>query len=212
MFKSTIALFDRYRSHLDSHCGPEFIRDLGAEVKERLEQLDFIVSKVMRLEQTVTAVHRRFETTLKFHLEDLESRGVPFEAEPDVPFAPMTPEEMELQKNAVFEMSLLTESFYYIAGRIRTILRNAEAPIPGLTCFECEGVRNTRNHLLEHAEGKNSRVFSRSFGCGAIQGPVLKAIRSTGQKDIFPDRGLYKNAEEFRSNLERLLKLRLAGS
>lgn len=212
MFKPTIALFDLYLSHLDAHGGSDFNRDLGLEVKERLEQLDFIVSKVMKLEQTVTAVHRRFETSLKSHIQNLERRGVPFEDEPDFPFEKMTVDEMKLQKNAVFEMSLLTETFYYIAGRIRTILRNSEAPIPGLTRFECVGVRNTRNHLLEHAEGKDSRIFARSFGCGASQGPVIKAMRSIEQKDIFPDRGLYRNAEEFRTNLERLLELRLAGS
>ena len=61
MFKHTIALFDRYYRHLDAQGIPQFNRDLGCEVKDRLEQLDYIVAKVKELENIATAFHRRFE-------------------------------------------------------------------------------------------------------------------------------------------------------
>ena len=109
-------------------------------------------------------------------------------------------------------MKLLAEAFYYFAGRVRTILRNTQAPLPGLACFECDGVRNTRNKLLEHAEGKDSQVSIQSFGWGGSRGPVIKALRYGGQENVFPDRGLYENAEEFRVNLERCIRAAIVGA
>lgn len=75
-----------------------------------------------------------------------------------------------------------------------------------LTSFECEGVRNVRNKLIEHAEGADSQVTIQSFGWGAAHGPVLKAARYHGQETVFLDAGLFRNAEEFRGNLERAVK------
>jgi hypothetical protein len=212
MFQTTIVLFDRYCRYLDTQGIPQFNRDLSYEVKDRLKQLDYIVTKVKELENTATATHLRFDAERKAHIEDLRRRGIAYEAEPWFPFTQPTTEELEAEGRAMFEMELLTETFYYFAGRVRTILRNPQAPIPGLKGFECEGVRNTRNKLLEHAEGKDSQVSIRSFGCGGSQGPVLKAVRLVDQTEVFPDKGLYKNAEEFRSNLDRLLEAELAKS
>jgi hypothetical protein len=139
----------------------------------------------------------------------VKNRGVPYESAPVPPGVYLNGEEVEAHGKASFELKLLTEAFYHFAWRVRTILRNQRAPLPGLTSFECEGVRNVRNKLLEHAEGRDSQVSIQSFGWGAAQGPVLKALRYSGQEEIFPDRGLYRNAEEFRDNLERLLYAKL---
>ena len=95
------------------------------------------------------------------------------------------------------ELRTLTEAFYYIAARTRSVLRSGE--LPGLKSFECPGVRNVRNKLLEHPEGADSRVFTAGFGFGGDTGPHVKAVRRTGQEDIFPDAGLYKNAQEFQT-------------
>lgn len=56
-----------------------------------------------------------------------------------------------------------------------------------------------------HTESRDSQVFTRSFGFGGFKGPVAKSIRNNHQKDIFPDQGLYKNAEAIKYTLERLL-------
>jgi hypothetical protein len=209
MYTKTIEIFDEYCRKHNAHLTPLFNNDLCAEVRERLEQLSFIVSKVKFLEQTATEYQRDWDAAIKLHLADLNRRGISFEDDPNVPFKEMTTQDARRQKDAIFEMTLLTESFYYLAGRIRTLLRNKHAPMPGLGNFESEGVRNTRNKLLEHVENSDSLVFTRSFGCGGSQGPVLRAIRLSTQENIFPDRGLYVNAEEFRENLERLLALSL---
>jgi hypothetical protein len=90
-------------------------------------------------------------------------------------------------------------------GRMRTIPKHESKPLPGLHSFECLGARNVRNHLLEHAEGRGSRVLMQSFGVGGEQGPTIKVEREEGQEDIFPDAGLWTNALEIARNLEKLL-------
>jgi len=76
--------------------------------------------------------------------------------------------------------------------------------MPKLKTFEAAGVWNVRNHLIEHPEGRASRVLSRSFSFGGAHGPVVKAIRETAET-AHPDAGLYANAQEFADNLEATL-------
>jgi hypothetical protein len=103
----------------------------------------------------------------------------------------------------MFEIQLFTESFYYLAARMRSVLRRGS--LPGLKSFECEGARSVRNKLLEHPEGRDSQVFEQSFGVGGEEGPTLKIERSAEQEAIFPDAGLRANAKEIRDTFERLL-------
>lgn len=206
MLQSTITIFDEYYRQLDAGAVLGFNRDLGCEVRERLQQLHYIVDRVQDLEEVARQAFSRHRTAFAAHIEELTTRGVPYESVPVPSSVNITREEFEMHEKATFEMKLLTEAFYYLAGRVRTILRNRQAPLPGLSSFECEGVRDVRNKLLEHAEGGDSQVSIQSFACGADHGPVLKALRYSGQEHIFPDRGLYKNAEEFRDNLENCLR------
>jgi hypothetical protein len=174
MFEDVIATFDEYYRLLDHENSPGFIRDLGCEVRERLQQLDYMITRVRDAE---SAANKALSTT------------------PIQPFL-----------GHVFEMKLMAESFYFFAARVRSILKHGSRPIPGLNNFECEGVRNVRNKLIEHPEGRDSQIFIRSWAWGASRGPVLKAVRHGGQEDVFPDPGLYANAEEFRDNLMQVLK------
>lgn len=109
------------------------------------------------------------------------------------------------ERYARIELQILTKSFYYCA-----IARNKKFPLPGLRSFECTGVRDVRNMLLEHPEGSDSQVFIVSFGYGGSCGPVIKPIRRVGQENVFPDAGLFQNATEFRENLDHLLSQALA--
>lgn len=206
MFESTIARFDEYYRLLDSKSAPGFNRELGCEVRERLQQLDYIIERVRELEKIAEQALNRAGDAGIAHYEDLKNRGVPFDSVPLPSSTTITKEEFDTHRRASFEIKLLTEAFYYFAGRVRTILRNKQVFLPGLESFECVGVRNVRNKLLEHAEGSDSQVSIQSFGWGSAHGPVLKAVRYGGQEDIFPDGGLYRNAEEFRDTLERLLQ------
>lgn len=178
MFKSTIETFCRYYRQMDASGVPTFNKDLGSEVRERLEQLQFIINKVHDLRTSLA----------------------------NLPKLRLTSEQTLQLDNILLEMKVLTESFYYLAFRIRTIVRNGNGYLPGLQNFECVGVRNVRNKLLEHAEGKDAMVAINSFGVGLGQGPILKAVRLTTQVDIFPDKGLFINAIEFAKNLEAHLE------
>lgn len=210
MFQGTITLFDEYYRHLDAAEAPGFNRDLGCEVRERIHQINYIVERIYELERTAKEAFSHHQAAFIKHIENLKRRGVSYESVPTPPSVNITKDEFDRHEKALFEMKLLTETYYYLAGRVRTILKNVQAPLPGLTSFECEGTRNVRNKLLEHAESKDSQISIQSFGWGADHGPVLKAIRCSGQEHIFPDRGLYTNAEEFRVNLERLLQAELS--
>jgi len=203
MFEQTIILFDRYRHRMESD--PSFNRDLAYEVAERLKQVDFLVERVRTLERTLMEPQDARSALFRAHIADLQARNIPFESVPVPAGMAISKQEFDESQRLTFEMKLFTESFYYLAGRIRTILRNQIFPMPGLTKFECLGIRNVRNKLLEHAEGKDAQVRLHSFACGGPQGPVLRAIRYVGQESIFPDNGLYSNAEELRANLEGLL-------
>lgn len=191
---------------MDAKGEPDFNRSLGSEVRKRLEQLDFIVSRVKQLEVEATAAFSRFRAEFEEHARIADE----YDGHPNPPALPpltrITAEEFAIRHKATFEMELLTETFYYLAGRVRTIAKHSENPLPGLSSFECAGVRNTRNKLLEHPEGKDSKVHMLSFAWGAPRGPVVKAIRWADQAEIFPDKGLYENAEEFRTSFERLLR------
>jgi hypothetical protein len=177
MFAQTIHLFDSYCRRLDAAATPGFNRDLGCEVRERLEQLAYMVDRVRSLEAAAQTAHERSQAAFRAHIEDLKTRNIPYESAPVPPEVSITREEFKVSQAAEFEMKLLTEAFYYFAGRIRTILRNKGIPIPGLETFECVGVRNTRNQLLEHPEGSDSQVSIQSFGWGGPNGPVIKALR-----------------------------------
>ncbi len=209
MYESTIELFDDYYRKLDAAGVAGFNRDLACEVRERLEQLGFILDRVKELLEAAEISFARSQEAIDRHIAHLQSEAIPFENVPAPEAVKLTSDEVEQHKRATFESKLLTECFYYLGSRVRSLLRHKSAPIPGLQDFECENVRNVRNKLLEHPEGRDSQVFIPSWAYGAKSGPVLKAVRYAGQEHVFPDHGLFPNAEEFFSNLDRLLRSRL---
>ena len=69
-----------------------------------------------------------------------------------------------------FEMETLVEAFYYFAFRLRQVIQQ----LPDLNNFECKGVRNVRNKLLEHPEGADSGVN------GSLASVTRKLVVSQG--------------------------------
>jgi hypothetical protein len=139
----------------------------------------------------------------------LESEGLDWSSDKH-PIRQMTPAEGAQLQTATFEARVFTECFYYLAGRVRTILRLRTNPIPGLSSFEAMGVRNVRNGLLEHAgQGARNPITVPSFAFGGPNGPVVKAIRPAHQVGIADDIGLYANADEMRKALEFRLRREL---
>jgi hypothetical protein len=202
MFEKTVELFDEYYRTADKTDSPGFIRDLGCELRKRLQQLDFIIHQVHSLEELAKSAMTRSQDALRRHVEDLKSRGIPYVSVVPPPEVHMTQGEMAQEESATFRLEIFTETFYFLAFRVRTILKHKPSPLPFLGSFECKGVRDVRNKLLEHVEGSDSQVWIQSFAWGSPHGPVLKAIRPSDQTEVFPDQGLLVNAEEFKKNLE----------
>jgi hypothetical protein len=196
---------------MDSTNVQGFNKELGCELREHLQQLDYLLNSVQEAEARFNSTQERSASIIKQHGERIISEGLSFESNPYPDEATITQEEFNNINHAMFEIKLFTECFYYLAGRIRSMLRHKEVPLPGLEKFEALGVRNVRNQLLEHPEGANSRVFINSWGFGASHGPVLKALRYEGQEQIFPDNGLYSNALEMKQNMESFLQQVIQG-
>jgi hypothetical protein len=102
----------------------------------------------------------------------------------------------------LLELGVYSEAFYYTAFRVYKI--HEELGIK----FKCVGVRDVRNHLIEHPE-----VLSQSIGTGnSGNGPVLKNGRQQGampkkkdEMDVFQDKGLFVNFKDFIESFDRRL-------
>jgi len=197
MFESVIEKFDKYWNKMDSENSANFNQDLASEVRKRLEQLDYLYKVIMEKHE------RYMELSRKEYGGDLDAYKEKIRAAGGSIIKPKSEEKIQMDKLAL-EIEVFTESFYYLAHRTRVILRNSIFPFQGLKSFECEGVRNVRNKLLEHPE-KEGKILVQNFGMGGEQGPTLKPDRPEGQENIFPDAGLRANTLEFKDNLERLL-------
>jgi hypothetical protein len=104
--------------------------------------------------------------------------------------------EAQLQPQKSDELRVLLEAFYYSAHRIRDILRDHKDDLPGVGGFECSGVRDVRNHLVEHpSRAKGVLVFSAA--CGGPVGPQLRLLRWSLDPIGTEDQGLHHNAREF---------------
>jgi hypothetical protein len=110
----------------------------------------------------------------------------------------------------VLEMRVLTEAFYYKAFRVRSVIRML--PSPALRGFECQAVRDVRNHLLEHPEGRASGAITGGFGFGGSVGPAVKHGRPMRIPAVFADSGLYTNADQYRHTLEGALEAAVANA
>ena len=150
---------------MQKHRVAGFHGQLAHEALERLDQLNYLGSEVVRFQHL-------FET-------ELPKEG-----------------EVENRTDPLFQMTLLTDSFYFIAFRFLDLVNSPDKPLPGLHGLEARGVRDVRNHLLAHPEGRRSRVFTRSWGFDGSRGPVMKPFRSDDEPAVYADAGLFINAFE----------------
>lgn len=195
MFQPVIKKFGKYLDKMEAENPSGFSDDLWNEVNKRLKQLDWLYKHISKKHsKCMESVWREHRRTERLRNEQEWTSGSII--------VPKTRDSRKIDK-LMFEIEMFTESFYSLAGRMRTALRSGS--LPGLQSFECEGARNVRNKLLEHPEGKDSRVFGQSFGIGGEEGPILKVEREDDQEAIFPDAGLWANAKEIRDEFGSLL-------
>lgn len=209
MFAETIELFDQYCHSFESTPG-ELHRHLSAEVKERLKQLDLIIRRARELEVKDQEIHQCMRTAMGQHGVTMITGNMLTEGKVGLDLANAVGDALKKAIDNSIEVRLFTEAFYYFAARVRSILRHESRPLPFLQSFECRGVRDVRNHLIEHPESAASQVFAQSIGYGGEHGPTLKTGRPAGERMAFPDKGLYLNAAEFKQNLEALLRSAIA--
>lgn len=195
------ALGERMRAH----AGQGLVNDShrAMEAIRRVEQLEWILVRCRSLEAIAVA------------LEEAREERSP---------------EGQQERAAKLELQILVEAFYHSAWRLMVLLGHRDKPLIGIGDLrdKCPGIRDVRNHLLEHPE-KGSFVFMQSFSYGGPEGPRLKSIRqgetleaeddmpgsslefADEEKHDFVDRGLYVNAAELASALGRMLRVPSGG-
>ena len=130
--------------------------DLLAELEERLRQLEFIYGRVCELTTQSEAVFRDPQIAASTHFAALPAPRPAVSTIPlPLPMAQGFQNAFDKMGALQVEIRTLTEAFYYFAWRTHTIVSS----LPHLHSFKCVGVRDVRNHLIEHPEGRNSRVF-----------------------------------------------------
>jgi hypothetical protein len=102
------------------------------------------------------------------------------------------------------EMRVLLEAFYYSAHRVCDILNDHARELPGIAGLEAQGVRDVRNHLVEHPS-RDKGVLVYSMACGGPVGPQLRLLRWSLDPPGIDDQGLHHNAKEFERALEGCL-------
>lgn len=180
-FENTRRRFEKHRRALLNQDALSFNAGLVEEAGARLKQLDIVLSKIQVIDQERVRYVTRENTAAT---------------------------DGKFLRSNVFEVRMFTEAFYYFAWRLRRILRHKDT-CPFLSSFECPGVRNVRNLLIEHPEGENSRAFTWSWTVGGPDGPALKVDREPDEQSAPPDLCLNVNVQELRDNLDAQLEAAL---
>jgi hypothetical protein len=206
MFARCIEIFDRCYRLADEKKVHGFCAPLGVELRERLQQMNWLLTQIRSREDKLRSIDEKCGAALKAHIERITAEGLSYGLNPIPQEDLMSREGFYRYIALMAEIRLFAECFYYFAFRASRIIRN----MPELKSFEAAGVRNMRNHLIEHPEARDSQVLSWSFGFGGPNGAVVKAIRESSET-AHPDAGLYLNAREFAVNLETALERGIAG-
>lgn len=206
MFERSRVLLEEYYYLMLSKGIPKRAEHMLHEVRVRLLTLHWLHARLVELDRKLEREYRELER------ESRESKQ-PGAAEPDFVKViytnmarPTYPgyEAAKLPFTTPDELRLLLEAFYYSAHRVRDIFRDSAAELPGLSKFEAAGIRNVRNHLVQHPGGP-SGVLVYSFAVGGPLGPQLKPITWSGDPLGTQDQGLHRNAEEFEGALNATL-------
>lgn len=183
-------VFHQIMGRLAAYCGrlehqgtPGFARDDGNEALKRLAQMDRLLTMVAVLDSESRSIVAMITEYARSEQGE-----------------PPSPVQWHRTSAIGHDVEMLAEAFYYFAWRFREVIRK----VPGFKKFDAVGIRDVRNHLIEHPE-KQSKVLGGSFKHGGGEGPVLKPIRSEAQQGIFVDRGLLVNAAEMHDELARRL-------
>jgi hypothetical protein len=157
------------------------------EAGERLAQIDFLYQRVVELQHSSHAISNQLLALVN------ENSGQYTDGEDRF---------TSILKEGTFQIRLYGEAFYYFAARLVSILKR----YPAFKSLDVPGIRNVRNHLIEHSDKTASGITQQNWSHGSGIGPMFKSSRREGQKPIPMDRGLFLNAAELREKIEARLK------
>lgn len=102
----------------------------------------------------------------------------------------------EVDFRSIWELEIITESFYYFVGRIVELFKR-NTNFGNVPSSDAERIRH---QLLQHPEKQKERQKSSpSFECGSVDGPRIKSY--SGPEGSLIDKGLFENAREFNRKL-----------
>jgi hypothetical protein len=160
--------------------------ELSVEAGERLAQIDFLYQRVVELQNASHEVSNQL-------LAVIDKNGGKYTDAED--------RFTSILKEGTFQIRLHGEAFYYFAARFIAILKR----YPAFKNLDVAGIRNVRNHLIEHSDKPASGITQQNWSHGSGIGPMFKSSRRKDQKPIPMDRGLFANATELRDKIERKL-------
>lgn len=104
----------------------------------------------------------------------------------------------------VEELTLWTDCFYHIAWRAVCITASTNPKaFPGLGTITAVGIRDVRNHLIQHPQAS---ALAQAWTLSAEAGPRLKPLEHRPGSKAPDDRGVFANAEEFRTTVNASLE------
>lgn len=177
---------ERYFNDVVSPAPQTVEQELSVEAGERIAQLDFLFQRVAELQDESQEVSNQL-------LALVDQNGGEYTDGED--------RFTSIMKEKTFQIRLYAEAFYYFAARLITILRQ----YPAFKNLDVPGIRNVRNHLIEHSERPASGITQQNWSHGSGVGPMFKISRRKGQKPIPMDKGLVANATALRDKIERKL-------
>ena len=196
MFERCAALLRKYSDALkrsgDKH-EPEYL----IEVEQRLSQLEFIVARVRSLVEPSPKGDRIADAML-----DQQMTAAPhLRALEHAQEIASLRQHLRQHANALahlVEIQVLTEAFYWSAWRMCCVLGRR---LPGFRRLAVKGVEDVRNKLIEHPEDRGCGAIENGFSFDHKTGPIIKGVRETSKVGVFPDKGLYINAQELADKL-----------
>jgi len=215
VFEEIADLWKQYlAAHAPSWAPDDPRHDLGAEVRERLVQLDIVLAYLKRALAAVTPDTERVQHDIAWAQGALPRLKVGEMSEEEFAAGfrtlPTSREKGRAWVHPWSEVRLFTETFYFIAWRLVEILkmrRRRALVFAGFRNLQARGVTLVRNHLLEHPD-KYGEIFQQNLMV-TDAGPALKGfavvVRSaTGRTEpdgASVDRGLFVNAKELHDEL-----------
>lgn len=180
-FKKTKVLLNKY--HLKNSSGMTTMQnELYLEGHKRLEQIEFLLMKVKRLDT-------KLRKQIQIDLPEMIGKDI------------LNNQFFKKQNTYSSEIEIYTESIYYFSFRLLKVIQL----LPNLKRVKANGINDVRNNLIEHPESKGSLITSFSFGHIGPNGPQVKPARGQNQIGEHLDSGLYINIAEFINNLDSSL-------